>query len=339
MSVDRLLLLGHRGGTHVGESLLQAGLGLGLQIEFVDAAAAFAGPWWRRQWQWRLRGHRPTQLERFSTVLEAQILAAGQRRLLCTGAAPLTAASLKRLRAAGVHSLNFSTDDPFNPVHRAPWHLAALREYDVVCTPRSRNLDDLRALGCRRVERLWFGYDPRHCVGEAPSSAMFAAACRQVLMVGGADPDRRPFAEALIAAGLEVALYGGYWERWPRTRPHARGLTDPQQLRLQTAASAISVGLVRRANRDGHVMRSLEIGASGGCMVAEDTPEHRELFGPDDSCVRYFRTPTELAEVCRMLLADSAARQRLRTALQARIVGGRHTYADRLRQMLEWLPA
>lgn len=107
MNADRLLLLGHRGGTHVGESLLQAGMELGLEIDFVDAAAAFGGSWWRRQWQWRLCGRRPADLERFSTTLEARVLACGPRRLLCTGAAPLTAVSLRRLRAAGVQCLNF----------------------------------------------------------------------------------------------------------------------------------------------------------------------------------------------------------------------------------------
>lgn len=339
MSAGRLLLLGHRGGTHVGESLWQAAGTLGLEVEFVDADAAWNGPWWLRQWHWRMRGHRPARLQAFSAALEARVLASGHRRLLCTGPAPLTAGSLRRLREAGVRCLNFSTDDPFNPVHRATWHLEALREYSVVCTPRSRNLEDLRALGCRHVAQVWFGYDPRHCSGEAPTPAEAAAAARQVLLVGGADADRRPFAEALLRAGVDVALYGGYWDRWPLTAPHARGLTDPQQLRRQTAASAISVGLVRRANRDGHVMRSFEIGASGGCMVAEDTPEHRALFGPEDACVRYFGTPEELAATCTELLRDAPARARLRTALHGHIVRGHHTYVDRLRQMLELLDA
>lgn len=337
LSPGPLLLVGEQGGTHVGGSLLAAAQAAGQTVHFLDAGAAWQTSGWRRRLHWHLLGRRPPRLHHFSADLERLARDSGATRLISTGAAPVTAATLRRLAQAGVRTLNYSTDDPFNPALRAGWQLAALREYAVVATPRSRNVEDLRRLGCRRVERIWFGYDARHCEGPPAPAAVAAAAAGQVLMVGGGDADRLPYAEALIRAGVPLALYGGYWERWSATAPYARGLTDPQQLRWQTACSAVCVGLVRRANRDGHVMRSFEIGASGGCMVAEDTPEHRELFGPDDQCVRYFTTPAELAAVCRHLLGDAAARARLAQALRQRVVSGGHTYADRLRQLEELL--
>jgi spore maturation protein CgeB len=78
-------------------------------------------------------------------------------------------------------------------------------------------------------------------------------------------------------------------------------------------------------------MRSFEIAALGGCMLAEDTAEHREIFGDDGEAVVYFRTPREAAERARLLLADPAERTRLSEAVRERIVShGAHTYRDRL---------
>jgi spore maturation protein CgeB len=81
-------------------------------------------------------------------------------------------------------------------------------------------------------------------------------------------------------------------------------------------------------------MRSFEIGAVGGCMLAEDTAEHREIFGDDGEAVVYFRSAREAADRARSLLGDSAERARLSIAIKARISGGGHTYRDRLLSML-----
>jgi spore maturation protein CgeB len=102
-----------------------------------------------------------------------------------------------------------------------------------------------------------------------------------------------------------------------------------------TAAAKVNLCLVRRANRDGHVMRSFEIAAIGGCMLAEDTDEHREIFGPEGEAVVYFRNAREAAERTRALLSNSSERKRLAAGLHRRIVGGAHSYVDRLAAMLE----
>src|SRR6516165_7140478 len=113
-------------------------------------------------------------------------------------------------------------------------------------------------------------------------------------------------------------------------RHHALGHRAPEALCALTVAAKVDLCLVRRANRDGHVMRSFEIAALGGCMLAEDTTEHREIFGPDGEAVVYFRTAREAAERARAVLADPAERARLSAASRARISSGAHTYRDRL---------
>jgi spore maturation protein CgeB len=72
----------------------------------------------------------------------------------------------------------------------------------------------------------------------------------------------------------------------------------------------------------------------GGCLLAEDTDEHRALFGPPGHAAVYFHTIDEMLEQLRWLLQAEDERLRLAVAAQHRIREGRHTYEDRLRAML-----
>jgi spore maturation protein CgeB len=178
------------------------------------------------------------------------------------------------------------------------------------------------------VEYLPFAYDPRFTRSvEVPPGADGP----DVVFAGGADRDRAPILGKLIAAGFKVALFGSYWEKYPETRGATRGQVAPAALCRATAAAKIALCLVRRANRDGHVMRTFEIASTGACMLAEDTPEHREILG--DAAV-YFADPDDLLARAADLLADAPRRARLAAAVRDRVTGGRNTYADRLSAML-----
>ena len=96
----------------------------------------------------------------------------------------------------------------------------------------------------------------------------------------------------------------------------------------------VSVCLVRRVNRDEHVMRTFEAAAMGACLVMEDTSEHRLLFGEHGECVLYFDSIGSMVDACRRLLADEELRNRLRLEVVRRIREGGHSYVDRLSSML-----
>ena len=152
-----------------------------------------------------------------------------------------------------------------------------------------------------------------------------------VLFVGGAEPDWAVFMREFMRHGSPVLLAGAYWDRYPAFRAYALRIKPPEIVRALTAAAKVDLCLVRRANRDGHVMRSIEIAAIGGCMLAQDTDEHRDIFGPEAETVIYFRGVKEEAQRACALLCDSSERKRLSVCLQRRIAGGAHTYAHRLR--------
>jgi spore maturation protein CgeB len=212
------------------------------------------------------------------------------------------------------------------------WHLRALPSYDLIFTTRRSNFGDFRRLGCPNVHYLPFGYDESLF---RPSAHSDNAPVHEVLFVGGADPDRAAFVSEFMRYGPPVALAGAYWERYPALRPFALGNKPPEVIRALTAAAKVNLCLVRRANRDGHVMRSFEIAATGGCMLAEDTEEHREIFGSEGDAVVYFRNPKEAAQRARALLSDPSERERLASCLHRRIVGDANTYTHRLLAILK----
>ena len=151
---------------------------------------------------------------------------------------------------------------------------------------------------------------------------------------GGADSDRVPYMVALTRAGLNVALYGGYWTRFPETKAYSRGQADPRTLRKAIGGAKIALGLVRRANRDGHSMRTFEVPAIGACMLVEDTEDHREIFGEEGKTVVYFNNIDRMIEKARWLRGSDEERQRLAGSLHKLITSGKHTYSDRLTRML-----
>lgn len=329
-----LLIVGNPSPFHIGSHFLQAAQTLPIPVEICDTQPAFDAPWPVLQFSWRVLGHRPPHLADFSRAVDRRCQTMRPRWLLATGAAPLTAETLQRLGELGVQRLSFLTDDPWNPAQRAAWFLDALPHHDQVFTPRRSNIDDLRRLGCRQVQYLPFAYAPHiHFPEDAPPDEQSRFEC-DVLFYGGADNDRLPYVKALIQAGLRVHLYGGYWERHASTRPYAKGHADPATLRKAVAGAKMTLCLVRRANRDGHVMRTFEAPAMGACMLSEDTPEHRALLGEEGVATVYFSTIDQLVDKTRWLLAHPEQRRRLAQAAHAHITRGSHRYADRLQSIL-----
>lgn len=306
-----------------------------IPTELCDTRTAFSAHKFILQLNWHLRGHHPPYLRRFSRHVADTCRAFQPTWLLTVGIAPIESRALVEIHRMGVICLNYLTDDPWNRLHYASWFMKALPHYDWIFSPRRANLDDLGSLGCHGVTYLPFAYAPDLHFPEVPGTAeekrQFAC---DILFFGGADQDRLPYIQALVQNGIDVNLYGGYWERFPALRAHARGVADPGTLRKAVGGAKVTLCLVRRSNRDGHVMRTFEASAIGACMLAEYTEEHVEILGPDGDAVVYFRSDVELVDRARRLLAQPWERERLKERLMKRIVHGHNTYRDRLVTML-----
>lgn len=332
--MSQLLVVGGVGVTHVGQALHLAAGELGLQATQFDHVDAYQGPKLLRTMAWHLLGHRPLRIGAFSRRVQGFCEQNRPQLLISTGISPIHWRCLVRLHQLGVVCVNFSTDDPFSKSNAAAHFAASLPYYHWVFSPRSANLLELKQ-HCKNVLYMPFGYEDRHCLGAPVSDQQRTALAAEVLIVGGADDQRIPIARAIAQAGLRLALYGAYWDRDASLRPYWRGSAQPELLRQATLSADIVLCLVRRANRDGHVMRSFEAAATGACMLVEDTAEHREIFGPHGERVVYFRDNDSMLTEIHRLLGDAQERLRLHLAVREHIRSGANTYRDRLIQILK----
>jgi spore maturation protein CgeB len=330
MKPEKLLIVGNPSLEHVGSHFYHAAQTLGMEAAIYDSRMASEGPRWLQAAYWRLAQRRPVRLRQYERGLLKQCAATGVSVVIATGIAPVTSRTLIELKRAGLRVLNYLTDDPWNPSHFAPWFLEALPCYDRVFSTKRATLEDLRKSGAQGVSFLPFAYHPElHTLDLQENGGN-----PDVVFVGGADPDRVPYLSALGQAGFQLHLYGGYWDRYRETRAYACGILPPAVVKAATGRAKVALCLVRRANRDGHCMRTFEIPAMSGCMLTENTAEHREIFGAEGAAVLYFQNIGEMVEKTRWLVDHPAERHRLAAAAHALITAGRHTYSDRLLQML-----
>lgn len=329
------MIVGNGAPGHVGAYLSRAASALGVDAELCDTGRAFHAPLPLRKLAWWVAGHRPVRLRRFGRYVVEICRSRRPSAVLATGLAPLDREALGEIGRLGVRRLNFLTDDPWNPAHRAAWFLRALDHYDVVFSPRRANLGDLREAGCRDVAYVPFAFESEsHFPQESEVYRADRGRTCDVVYAGAADRDRLPYLTAIIRAGYTLALYGGFWDRFRETRRHTRGLADLATLRGAVADAKVALCLVRRANRDGHAMRSFELPALGACILAEDTADHRELYGPEGEAACYFRDPDEMIAKLRSLVADPTLRRRLALEVRRRVATEANTYRQRLRVML-----
>ncbi len=197
-------------------------------------------------------------------------------------------------------------------------------------------INDVIKAGCTNVVYVPFGYKPTVHFPEPPNtSAEHRRFDSEVAFVGGCDSDRAPLVRGLVKAipDLNLALYGGFWNRSPTLRRYWRGLAFGRDFRMAMGGAKIALNLVRRANRDGHVMRSFEIPACGGFMLAERTAEHLAFFGENRECA-YFDTLNELVGQIRHYLTKEEERSAIALEGRYAVLRGRHTYSDRLTHII-----
>jgi spore maturation protein CgeB len=325
-----IAMVGASGDTAVGESLAKGARALGHTVSYFDLAQAAHPNRIIHGLSWRFFDRRMPRMGKFAAHVLSECQRLQVQCLISTGAAPIPVKTILALRTAGVVCINFSTDDPWNQRVCGSWFRAALAQYDYAFTPRSANYAEFQALNGPKVAQLKFGYDPEFFYPDTQTHAEIY----DVAFVGGADKDRCQLLAPLLKSGLQIALFGGYWDTYPETKAFAKGGLNNMQMRALSSQAKVSLCIVRRQNRDGHVMRSLEAAANGECMLVEHTAEHVEIFGEEGACVRYFKSAEDIPRIAKAMIADPDLRAQFKQRVVQRIIQGQHRYQDRLASML-----
>ena len=154
--------------------------------------------------------------------------------------------------------------------------------------------------------------------------------------LGNPDEKRAQFISALANEGIQIAVYGHDWVNFVRhpsiqIYPAVLGLEFWKVLRKYR----VQLNLMRDHNENSHNMRTFEIPAIGGIMVAPQNEDHIRYF-KDGFEVFLFRDVSHCATLVKYLLQlpfEEANRIRLAASDRSRSSGYR--YADRARTALE----
>ena len=330
----RIALLGEYGGTNLAGSIQYELLSLGIAPMLFSSADAYT-PGLAQKLLYRFN-LRPMKLNAFADDLAQTCIAAKIDLLITTGICPLTASAVAKMAAAGIALVSWMSDDPWNKAYKNSFLIPTFKFMRVVFTPRRSNIEQLKASGAQQVVYLPFAADTRFFW-----PAQFAALTdieddTDLLFVGGSDAERRQTLLATARSGLKLKLFGGYWDKLAIYKKFIQGIAAPEQINRASQSAKVCLILVRRANRDGHVMRSLEAAASGACLLVEHTAEHEALFGADGECVRYFYVDTEILAKTKELLANPSERERLRRNVVRLMQANDHIYRARVLAMLRF---
>jgi spore maturation protein CgeB len=336
--MKRILLVASNRQYEVGSFLRKAFPALPYQFCFVDDAVYSKGlsSTYVGRIYHRILG-RPLYYRRFNQVLLHTALQFQPDLLLTTKGSYISAETLWEIKArTNALLVNYATDDPFNPRNSTPDILSAIPIYDLYACTKRAIMSDVKKAGCKSVAFVPFGYEPSmHYPEKCTSNEEQVRFAGDLAFIGGADSDRSSIFRRLAAENtVSLALYGGYWDRDRALKRYHRGTVYARDYRLALGESKICLGLVRRANRDGHSMRTFEIPACGGFMIAERTEEHLEFF-EEDKEVAFFGSDDELIDKIRYYIRRDKLRRQMADAARKRLLVGHNTYCDRLTQILE----
>jgi spore maturation protein CgeB len=269
--------------------------------------------------------------------------------------------TIEELRCFGARLVHFTPD----PYFSLQWKRTrvmdrAVKAFDILVYCKGYEREDYAALGkpliymplgyCDQVHRPLPSNDPRW------KSA--------VGFLGGWEPRRQKLLHVLVAAGVDLKIWGGYWEflcdgRWtPRRQLILQQLAGRDSFRLHhddflagawqggevyaddyaraLTGSKIGLGLLRKVCPDQHTTRTFEIPACGSMLLADRTGEHRELF-EEGKEAEFFASSEELVDKAKFYCSDESARLRVAGAGFERCVKSKYAYIHRLAAALDEL--
>lgn len=250
--------------------------------------------------------------------------------------------TLRRLRESGAKLVNYNADHPFEFMSRGSGGSNVTN-----CIP----LYDLHISYSRRIQKQMAQRFPNSATEVVPfghfiDDNLFEKTVRaagteieKVCFVGNPDQNRANTLHKLVAAGVPTDVYGHGWGKFLKPNeslkihPAVLGEEYFQTLRKYR----VQINLFRPHNLDSHNMRSFEVPAIGGVMLAEDSSEHREFF-EDGKEAFYFKSNHALIELAKSLLKSPKRKiDAIRRAARDRCVFDRSHYDERAVKVFEIL--
>lgn len=236
----------------------------------------------------------------------------------------------------------YSPDDMMNVRNQSRRYLDCVPLYDLHVTTKTYNRDELIAIGARDVFVVWKGFDPH-----THRPIMLTPADRErwsadVGFIGGYEAERYQMMRALADSGVQVTIRC-YDDDWTKLKldAHPNLIIRMEEIWGENyakgiAATKINLGFLRKANRDLHTARSIEIPACGAFLLAERTAEHLSLFDEEREA-EFFDGVDELIKKVHFYLSHEERRLEIARRGLARCRTSGYSNIQRLDQVLAHL--
>ena len=243
-----------------------------------------------------------------------------------------------RARLPRCRFIAFFDDNPFGERTAELWQwthfLEAVPVFDLHLVKRSSDVPHLAQFGARRVELFMHGcYEQLFHPREGGPGF-----CHPVSFVGTALDHRVGFVRRLVVGErLPLHVFGNRWERHLFYHTHRENFHPPalgQDYVDVLRRSQVSLAFVSSSNRDEYTMRSFEIPACMGFMLAERTPTHQSLFLEGEEA-EFFGSVEECGDKARFYVRQKAARDRVARAGYMRCQRDDYSLRRRLKDALK----
>jgi spore maturation protein CgeB len=231
----------------------------------------------------------------------------------------------------------YSEDDIYIANNRSAYLKKAFPIIDVVYTTKPRNLQELPKLNVKNVYCVFQSYDSnvhRPLVLDLEDYQQWGA---DVGFVGTFERDRAEKMLFLAQQGIKIRVWGANWQscknRHPNLLIEGKPVLNEDFVKVINGTS-INLNFLRKANRDQHTSRSLEIPACQAFMLAERTDEHLQLF-EEGKEADFFDDPDELLKKVKYYLEHPKERERIAIAGRKRCLKSGYSHHDRVKVMLE----
>jgi spore maturation protein CgeB len=234
----------------------------------------------------------------------------------------------------------YSPDDMINPDNQSNEFLKGLRYYDIFFTTKSYGVDELKELGCRRVEFIDNAYDPNTHRPVEISKEDKLKFGGPIGFIGAYERERAESILYLAMQGFPIRIWGSSWnkKKW-LSHPNLRIENMPlwgDEYAEAICSFDINLNFLRKVNRDLQTTRSIEIPACGAFMLGERTDEHLRLFEENKEAV-YFSSNDELIHKVHYFLEHDKEREQIAKAGRERCLVGGYSNQERIKILVQEL--
>ena len=324
----KVLVIGPLNEGALAESYARAFERLGMEVVRFDSerafmqASRFTG---NRILRRALRSSLWNAVNREATEIALRVQPALIFALKCTFFHPETVRQIRK--STGSPFVNHYPDHPYIGIRWDPREASAqrrdlidvFREYSILWMWEKSLVERLRKDGVE-AQYLPFAVDPElvptpQVAAKPLEEGVYCELCQCIHDVAFiATYTRYRCAEVAQIRRHKVAIWGSNWPRKWREAGAQHRVHEPvwgKAFGSICARAHVSLNVLNAENLGGPNMRTFEVPASGGVMLARYSPAQDEFF-PEGEAAVYYRSPEEIDDKLDMLLQDRELRARLR---------------------------